>query len=348
MNRKILLIIILAFSIIGILLVCSANKSIRFDKLTISSDDWSSIIEERKSGEIYLKNIKFNEYDLVIDEKNNKIYYSIINNSSSKFLPQVSYFASGDGIKLAILDDEITEDKISNNHEFKVILYNNEYYKTYGLYCTSFPMLNIVYDSEEKNDNNIPMSIYLFNNFENGVNRIVRSDGILDIARMEDDSTNYKFSLLTTSPNNNEIENVISLLHMKPSNEYFLNLVNSSDNTSPLNNRFKEPFDRINLFSGDKEVSFDEKRNSKDMPPDFIKREKEFKDRLDFSGEDRELKNIKDFKEKNDFSGNKKFEKVLETKERMEQRVELFINNEYVGLYELSYNPDIRIKPRNK
>ena len=30
-----------------------------------------------------------------------------------------------------------------------------------------------------------------------------------------------------------------------------------------------------------------------------------------------------------------------------EQKVELFINNEYMGLYSLSYNPDIKIRPRN-
>ena len=50
-----------------------------------------------------------------------------------------------------------------NNHEFKIMLYDDSAYRIYGLYCTSFPMINIVYEEQEDTGNfNIPMSMYLF------------------------------------------------------------------------------------------------------------------------------------------------------------------------------------------
>ena len=297
MNRKILLIIILAISILGILIVLMLNPQIKFDDLCINEDKWNSIVSSRSSANLSLKNIKFNDYELIIDDENSKIYYSIIKNSTNKFLPSVSYTANMPNTKVAILEDEITEDKIMNNHEFKVLLYDNNTYRIYGLYCTSFPMLNIVYDEQNANGNkNIPMNMYLFSNFDNGINRAVRSEGTISENEGEDGVANYKFSLKMTTPNNNERDNVISLLHMRPNSEYYLNAINIGENDSPLKKDMKGPKEKLERVEDRKMISGD------DMMP---------------------------FKEKN------------------EQRVELFINNEYIGLYSLSYNPEAKIKPRN-
>lgn len=297
MNRKILLIIVLAISILGVLIVLMLNPQIKFNDLCINEDKWNSIVSSRSSANLSLKNIKFNDYELIIDDENSKIYYSVIKNSTNKFSPSVSYTANTHNTKVAILEDEITEDKIMNNHEFKVLLYDNNTYRIYGLYCTSFPMLNIIYDEQNANGNkNIPMNMYLFSNFDNGINRTVRSEGTISENEGEDGVTNYKFSLKMTTPNNNERDNVISLLHMKPNSEYYLNAINIGENDSPLKKDMKGPKEKLDRVENRKMISGD------DMMP---------------------------FKEKN------------------EQRVELFINNEYIGLYSLSYNPEAKIKPRN-
>lgn len=297
MNRKILLIIILAISILGILIVLMLNPQIKFDDLCINEDKWNSIVSSRSSANLSLKNIKFNDYELIIDDENSKIYYSVIKNSTNKFSPSVSYTANTHNTKVAILEDEITEDKIMNNHEFKVLLYDNNTYRIYGLYCTSFPMLNIVYDEQNANGNkNIPMNMYLFSNFDNGINRVVRSEGTISENEGEDGVINYNFSLKMTTPNNKKRDNVISLLHMRPNSEYYLNAINIGENDSPLKKDMKGPKEKLDRVEDRKMISGD------DMMP---------------------------FKEKN------------------EQRVELFINNEYIGLYSLSYNLEAKIKPRN-
>lgn len=295
MNRKILLFLVIAFSIVGIVFSIIFKPRMKFNKIIISDEEWNSIINTREEGNLSLKSIKFNDYDLVIDDINHKVYYSVIQNSASKFSPFVSFVANKSNTKIAILNDEITEEKIMNNYEFKVLLYDDSTYKIYGLYCTTFPMLNIICNAQDDAaDNNIPMSMYLFSNLDNGINRIVKSDGTLNKIEMADGTYDYKFSLVMTTPGNKERENVISLLHMKPSDEYFLNAINTAENNSPIRNNMKE------------QMKFNEKYNIK-------------------------------FEEKSP-----------EFDEKNNQRVELFINNEYVGLYSLGYDPDNRVRPKNR
>ena len=296
MNKKLLFIIIVIFSILGITAIFTINPQIHFDKLNISEDEWNTIVSSRSEGELFLKSIKFNDYDLIIDDDSNKIYYSVIKNSSNKFSPLVSYTASSSNAKIAFLNDEINENKISNNHEFKMIVYDDKEYSIYGLYCTNFPMLNIVLDEEKIKKSGTSMSMYLFNNFDNGIQRIVRSDGNINIVETEDNVNNYKFSLVMTTPGNNERDNVISLLHMKQSNEYYLNAINIGENTSPL----------------------------------------------------KPILEKKDRASKSDSNNSTSGDMMFKLKERDEQRVELFINNQYVGLYSLTNNPNIKLDDRNK
>ena len=138
--------------------------------------------------------------------------------------------------------------------------------------------------------------MYLFNNFDNGIQRIVRSDGNINIVETEDNVNNYKFSLVMTTPGNNERDNVISLLHMKQSNEYYLNAINIGENTSPL----------------------------------------------------KPILEKKDRASKSDSNNSTSGDMMFKLKERDEQRVELFINNQYVGLYSLTNNPNIKLDDRNK
>ncbi len=273
-----------------------------FKELNITEEEWNTIVSAREEGDISFQDLDFNDYDLIIDETNSKLYYSVVQSSSSKFTPLVSFMASTAHAKMAILNDEITEDKIQNNHAFQVLLYNDDTYHIYRLYCTSFPMVNIVYNEQDKKDNfNIPMSMYVFNNSDNGINRIVRSDGTVNEIEMEDGTTNYTFSLTMTTTGNKERENVISLFNMRPSNEYFLNVINTGENDSPIRDNMKFPMG--------------------------------MRGREDFSGD-----------MPNGFFG----ELPMNRNGRNEQRVELFVNNEYIGLYSLSYNPDVRIRPRNQ
>ena len=218
MSRRNIFIFISLFTAIAIILLIILNSTHKYIKLSISESKWNNIKESRTENKnLVLEEIKFNDYKLIIDEKNSTIYYSLINESQNKYNPNVSYSANK-GVKLAFLSDEITAEKVKNNHEFKIIIYDEKEYHIYNLKCTDFPILNISYDkSEEINKKNIQMEMYLFDNLSNIPNKITISRGKI---KTEDD--NYIFSLHMLTPGKNKRDNKLSILNMKPNSEFIL------------------------------------------------------------------------------------------------------------------------------
>ena len=198
------------------------NPSSKYKKLSISESKWNSFKDSRtENNNLRLEDIRFNDYKLIIDEKSNTLYYSLINDSSNKYNPKVVYNANNN-LKLAVLEDEITDEKIKNNHEFSIMIYNEKEYHIYNLKCTDLPILNISYNqNDETNKNSFPMELYLFDNLSNLPNKITISRGKLKI---NDD--NYTFSLHMLTPGKNKRNNKLSILNMKPNSEYVLSKVN--------------------------------------------------------------------------------------------------------------------------
>ncbi len=222
MSRRKILIAVSIFTAIVIILIIVLNPSSKYKKLSISESKWNSIKDSRnENNNLVLEDIRFNDYKLIIDEKSNTIYYSLINDSSNKYNPKVEYNANNN-VKLAIFADEITDEKVKNNHEFSIMIYNEKEYHIYNLKCTNLPILNISYNqNDETNKNSVPMEIYLFDNLSNIPNKITISRGKLKI---NDD--NYTFSLHMLTPGKNKRDNKLSILNMKPNSEYVLSKVN--------------------------------------------------------------------------------------------------------------------------
>lgn len=217
------------------------TKTQKYNSLSIDEKKWDSIISKREESlNIEIDNIRFNEYDLIIDNNNNKIYYSIINENDSSYNPSVSY-KTDDKIKLVILKDELNEDKVGD-YEFKIMIYNDSTYRIYSLICTRFPILNII-SKDQKNDSrkqSILMKMYFFDNLQNSSNRIIKSDGILNI-----ENDNYKMHLEVLSPGRNIRDNVISIMGMETSSRYDLIKVESvgeDDNVKYEDNHLIELF----------------------------------------------------------------------------------------------------------
>ena len=223
MNRMKIIIPVIIFTAIIIILIIMLNPSHEYNKLIVSESKWNSIIEFRiENKELVLEDIKFNDYKLIIDEKNNTLYYSLVNDSQNKYNPDVSYSSNNKNAKLAILSDEITDEKVKNNYQFKIMIYDEKEYHIYNLKCTDLPILNISYDkNEEVKQKNIPMEMYLFDNLSNIPNKITVSKGKLKI---NDDK--YTFSLHMLTPGKNKRNNKLSILNMKPNSEYVLSKVN--------------------------------------------------------------------------------------------------------------------------
>lgn len=229
MNRKRVIIPIIIFTAIIIFLIIFLNPSNRYNNISITESKWNSIKNARTENDnLVLEDIEFNDYNLIIDKNNNTLYYSLVNDSKNKYNPNITYRTVDKNVKIAILSDEITDEKVKSDYKFKLMIYNETEYHIYDLVCMDLPLLNIRY-KEDVGDKqkNIPMEIYLFNNLSNTTNKITISNGKLKI-----NEDNYTFSLNKTSPGKNIRDNKISILNMKPNSEYILTAVTHNEETS--------------------------------------------------------------------------------------------------------------------
>lgn len=209
-------------------MIYTSNK--RYNTYIISDSKWNKIIGSKKVNDnIGLKNIKFNDYSLLINEKTSTIYYSVID-SSTKYNPIISYetfnnmISVNTKLKLAI-KEELTDEKIKYNNEFKVIIYNDDFYHIYNLVLTNKPILNINYKNiRENNTRNIKANLSLFDNRVDAFNKVFNSNVNLSIINNKD----YIFSLTISSPGHNKRKNNISLLDMPKHNTYKLSILSNN------------------------------------------------------------------------------------------------------------------------
>ena len=237
MNKNKLLIPIIILTLIIILLVIIINPSRRYSSLYVLNNEFNSIKSSRtEDNNLQLQEITFNDYELIIDHNSSTLYYSIVNNNSDKYDPLVSYISNQNNVKLAVLKDEITDDKINGNYQFQLIIYNDYYFHTYKLICTGFPIINISYSDDQANkDKNINCNIYMFDNQSNQPNRTMITPAKLDL-RSANNGLEYKISLQMLTPGKNKRENNQSIFNQKPEDDYILSKANTNSSFEAGNN----------------------------------------------------------------------------------------------------------------
>lgn len=221
MNKKRALTIILVFTLLlgSIIYVLSVNK--KYNKLVISEKKWNSLIDSRElDTSIYFDTLKFNDYNLLVDEGNSTIYYSLID-VSSRYNPQVEYTLSSENLKIAF--NRKIDDSILEKEDIKVILYNDDSYKVYSLVVTSYPVINIIRKDTavSKRMNNVDLE--LFDNYADASQRVVKSFGKLMVIKENEE---YRLSLIKESIGHNKRDNYVSIFGMDRHNEYVLKLAN--------------------------------------------------------------------------------------------------------------------------
>ena len=224
MKRIKVLIPVIILTAIIIILVIVLNPSKRYEKLSIDESKWESLQASRQvNDDLQLEKIEFNDYSLIIDEEADTIYYSIVNENQTKYNPNVSFEANEEHVKLAILKDKITDEKVHSDYQFKMMIYSHQEYHIYNLVCTDFPIVNIIYDTHGimPKEKNIDVNISVFDNMEKSSKRVTNSQGILDILK-DNGNKEYKLKLTTNSLGRNERENHLSIFQMDPHNEYLL------------------------------------------------------------------------------------------------------------------------------
>ena len=238
MNKKWILVSLLVLTSLAIIIMIVLKSNTRYDKLIIDSNKWNSIISNRtESTSIKLESIKFNDYNLLIDENNSIIYYSIVN-GSNKYNPSIKYKAN-QKVKIAI-NDKIDENNIEKTDDLEIMIYNDKEYRIYKLVATNYPILNIKYENDS-NKTKIPMKIELFDNYVDSPQRIQKSDGKMRIIKENEE---YSFSLTKESLGHNKRENYISIFGMEKRDEYIIKKVDNTANEERyvevfINNKYK-------------------------------------------------------------------------------------------------------------
>lgn len=227
MNKKNLFVIIAILTIIVIFTILLFTVRTRYNKLILSETEWNNIISNRTASNLSLENIEFNDYNLIIDNENSIIYYSVVE-SKNKYNPLVK-----SNLKIAF-SSEISDQNLESN-DIKVIVYDDKYYHIYSLYITSYPILNFSFDSTKTK--NIKAEITLFDNHINISRKVMKSEGKLTIR----ENNEYAFSLIKESIGHNKRDNNVSIFGLPKENDYILKLAeNPSEKAVQLfiNNKY--------------------------------------------------------------------------------------------------------------
>ena len=227
MNKKRILTIILALTIFSIIIILVLTHKTKYNKLVITNDKWNNIINSRNiSTDINIESIEFNDYNLLIDEYNSTIYYSVVD-IKNKYNPSVKYKANKK-VSIAI-NNIITDELLEKTNSLKIMIYNDIEYKIYTLVATNYPILNITYNETESNKRIFDIKLEIFDNYINSHQKVLKSDGILKIIEKDNE---YSFSLKKESLGHNERNNHISVFGMEKQNEY---LIKEADTTNEFN-----------------------------------------------------------------------------------------------------------------
>ncbi len=224
--------------IIGIVFILTNGT--RYNKLVIDDISWNTIVNNRNnSNNIKIDNIIFNDYEMIIDNENNTIYYSIMD-IKNKYNPKIEYKIN-DNIKL-VINKRIEE----NIDSLKIMIYNNSDYRIYTLIVTDLPILSINYIKGIGSIKDIELE--LFDNRIKSTQKYFKSIGRLIIRNNE-----YELLLKKESIGHNKRENHVSILGMDKNGEYILKLVNERNNKNNIllfiNNKYMGIYN-INLKGG--------------------------------------------------------------------------------------------------
>ena len=261
MNKKWIFKIILTLTIISIVIILVLTHKNKYNKFIVSNDKLNDIINSRNiSDDIYLESIEFNDYNLLIDEENSIIYYSVVD-LNNKYNPLIKYTANGKKIKIAF-NKEMSDEVLEDTNTLKILIYDNNSYRIYTLVATTYPILNITYKKEEDNKRKVDVNIYIFDNHINSTRRFLKSDGRL---RIIEENKEYSFSLKKESLGHNERENHISIFGMEKQNEYLIKVTDTTNENGRyvqffINNKYKGVYSfghnterRIDSFERNKE-----------------------------------------------------------------------------------------------
>ncbi|MBP3735468.1 MAG: CotH kinase family protein [Lachnospiraceae bacterium] len=229
-TRKIItaaLLLISALLLIAVFAVRREKGS--FSSFLVTEDAFLHLMEDRSEDPSLLPaSVTFSDAPLFFDRPAKTCYYSLIEGAADAFDPSVFYTAAGaspgSGVRLAVSGGDITEAAIAEDHTWQLLFYNDTAYALCSLKCTTLPLLSLNSD-QSIGDSENEMSLVLFDNRKNVLQRSVRSDGTV---RLRGRTTRYlpkpglRIKLTERSLGDNLRSRRVSLLGMRQDDDWLL------------------------------------------------------------------------------------------------------------------------------
>lgn len=220
--------VVVVVAAIGVLVWAGRASVEKFDDLVVGKDRWYELMSVRERvNEGLVGKVSFNREELITAESGSKWYYSLVERQEGAKSPEVKYRAD-DGVKLAVLEDKITDDLIRSGNAIKVMAYSDSKYELYELFVTTLPIIRINHTGVSdmaKSDEEETMQMEVFDNRSGAVQRVMMADGRIKVRGAG--SANYpkkgfRLKLRTMSVGENKRPNNLSLLGMRQDDDWIL------------------------------------------------------------------------------------------------------------------------------
>lgn len=229
MRKSIGIVVLVASVLFGMYLTCFLGDCIHYSQCIVSEEQFADIIAVRTETEGLLTALIFDEETLFYDEGSKTFYYSLVEGNSSAYDPEMKILSKDAGVGIAFLEDRITVDGIAYNQTIDFLVYTDEAYCGYGLKCTTLPLMDIecqgIGNPEEIADEPVSMNITVFDNQLGAINRLVLSDGTIQIrggSTRGYPKRGYDISLTQKSMGYNIRDNDRALLGMRQDDDWVL------------------------------------------------------------------------------------------------------------------------------
>ncbi|MBR0303892.1 MAG: CotH kinase family protein, partial [Clostridia bacterium] len=217
---------ILLFSVGALVfLVIIASKGKRLPALNVDTAGAEALMSERReTDEPLAEGISFNGYPLPYDADADVYYYSLIEGESSSYTPKVTLEGAADGVRIAIVDCEISDEMIAAGEMLEAIVYNDGEYHRTKIACTTLPLISI--ETEEEIDSEyVGMTARIFDNRHDTPVRLTVCDGKIHTrgrtSRLFEKKA-FRLTLYDTSVGGASKELNTPLLGMRPDGDWIL------------------------------------------------------------------------------------------------------------------------------
>lgn len=211
------------------------GMSSQYADLLVDEDTFNALLEDREALEDPVApELYFNDYALPHDALTDTYLYSLIEEHPNSLDPQIrSVTDDFRRYEVAIYIDILNPDSIAENQAATVVLYTDDYYKTYSLKATTLPIVTLSMQ-EKADDRNNPVGmedslaqLELFDNRQEAsmAERVIKSQTYIRLrgaTSLRFPKNQFRLNLREFSISGVESNNHLSLLGLREDDDWIL------------------------------------------------------------------------------------------------------------------------------